>query len=469
MPREFGAGFEVLGLDTDPTPGDPDAIERFAERHAAVRTDVLRAHAVLGGGGQIEQGRGQAMDALRDALKSLPDKLRQTADSFGQAEQAYRTYAVELRDAQAGIDDLMRSATPIAALANRDLPDPATIDPAEPAAGDILAARERLSGFAAQAAEIRAARDRAAQRCADDVLRAAANAIPERGFFEKVGDFFQQFPFIQIIIDVVIALITLVMPALGLLLAAVSLGIRTVGQVANDSFKLGTFVVDLLALVPGGSALRRVDDVVHRFPFAIAGRNTDTISVSIVRTREAISAVPLQNAGLVFVRETSANFGRTTLETTLNGEPFDAGKVVLTALGVGGGLGLSQLRSDRQRKLDKEHNDALPADSPDRRDITFDAEHDANSIQEDARERIGRSTFVVVEQEVEKATKPPAPPPGAPEDADRTVAADIVTGSTTEGTFPDGAEAAAGGASQFGTGLVFDRIADLIFKRLSKS
>ncbi|GIF77733.1 hypothetical protein [Asanoa siamensis] len=388
MPREFSSGFAILGFDADPTPGDPDAIERFADRHGAVRTDVLRALDVLGGGGQIEQGRGQAMDALRAALKSLPDKLRRTADSFGQAEQAYRTFAIELRDSQSRLDDLMRAASPIAALADSQLTDPA--DPASTQTqGEILAARERLSGLAAQAAQIRADRDRAAERAADELLRAAANAIPERDVLTKIGDGFQQFPFIQIIIDVAIALVALAFPVFSVFLAATALAIRTAGQVANDSFKVGTFVVDLLALVPGGSALRRADDVVHAFPFAVAGHNSDNIAASIVKSRNAISSAPLANASLVFVRETSANFGRTTLETTLNGQPFDAGKVVLTALGVGGGLGLAQLRSDRQRQLDRQHNSALPDDSPDHRELRFDAEHDLSSIQEDARERIG--------------------------------------------------------------------------------
>ncbi|WP_203718590.1 hypothetical protein [Asanoa siamensis] len=74
-----------------------------------------------------------------------------------------------------------------------------------------------------------------------------------------------------------------------------------------------------------------------------------------------------------------------------------------------------------------------------------------------------------MEQEVEKATKPPAPPPGEADQADRTAAGDIKTGKTTEGVLPDGAEAAAGGAAQFGSGVVFDQVADQILKRLSKS
>jgi len=476
MPREFTTGFDVLGMSADPTPGDPEAIARFAERHAAVRDDARRALDVLDTSGEIASGRGEAMDALRRALKSLPDKLRRTVDSFDQATRAYETYATDLTRHQAEIDDAMRSATAVAATASAALPElgeePTPEERSEASAREeeILTAQASLGRARSLAEQIKRARDLSAQTAADELELAAAKAIPERGFFEKVGDFFQTFPFIRLLVDLVIAIITIVAPVLGLALAGLALAAFTVASLANGSFKLGTFVVDLLALVPGGSLLRGAGRVASRIPVSIAGRSSGDIVSSIKSSRDAISSIPLQNAGLVTVRETAANAGRTTVETTLNGDPVNGGTIVLGALGAGAFSGGLQLRGDRARQKIREKNAALPPDQ--RKELPFDAEHDLDSIQEDARERIVRSTAASGEFLADQANAAIAPDQptleeqlGRDETAADRAAATNINNNTDQGFVPDALEPLIGLGVGFGLAkLGFDPIADRLLK-----
>lgn len=481
MPREFSSGFDMLGFATDPTPGDPDAIRAFAQRHADVHDDARRALDVLGTGGEIESGRGAAMDALRRALKSLPDKLQRTADSFDQAARAYETYASNLAERQNELDDAMRSATAVSALAATPLPDPADAanaqerDAAATREDEILSAQTSLGRASSLAEQIKQARDLAAQDAADELELAAAKAIPERGFFEKVGDFFSQFPFVRLLVDILIAVITLVAPVIGLVLAGLALAAFAVASLANGSFKLGTFVVDLFALVPGGSLLRGGGRVAGNVPLTVGTRSTTDIVSSIKQSSDAISSIPLQNASLVFARETAANGSRTFVETTLNGDPVDGGTIVLVALGVGATSFGLQLKGDRDRQEVRRENESLPEDQ--KNEIPFDAEHDLSSIQEDARERIIRSATVAVETELDKANSAVAPSQEplqdralspSDQDADRTAATNI-NNNTGAGFLPDALEPLAGAGAGFVLAKFgFDKVANrVLFPRLA--
>ncbi|WP_033341144.1 hypothetical protein [Catenuloplanes japonicus] len=491
MVRRHTFGYEVLGFapGVDPTPGDPDLIRSFADRHDQVRDNALTGFRVLGSGGELEAGRGEAMNALRKALKSLPDKLRKTADSFGVAADAYRGYADALADAQQRIDVAMDRAQAVEGLAGTTLPDLATDATAEQRADadarqdDIDAARSLLSQVRAEAADAQAARLRAADAAADALDRAAALAIPERGFFEKIGDFFQDFPFVQIIIDVLIAIITLVAPFVGLALAGLSLAIRTIGSIANGTFKAGTFLVDLLSLVPGGNVLRAGAKVTQAVKIPFTKVKAGTISDGIVKAREGITNVPRDHGILVGAREGGAAIGQSVIEQGLNGEPLDFSTIIVGAVGAGIVSGGNQIRKDRERLEIIKENEALnkPRDTPDLgtgapttdkplppvdkplpatpddkplpslpgdkplpekplpptpddkplppKPLPFDAERDLDSIQEDANERVGESTGRAVEAAIDDAS-----PTGTnPEGLSETV--------VTDDTNPDAVEA----------------------------
>jgi hypothetical protein len=50
MSRRHTTGFSVLGMDRDPTPGDPDQIDQLARFYEEIRDDAQTGVRVLGRG-----------------------------------------------------------------------------------------------------------------------------------------------------------------------------------------------------------------------------------------------------------------------------------------------------------------------------------------------------------------------------------------------------------------------------------
>ncbi|MGA5699904.1 putative T7SS-secreted protein [Peterkaempfera bronchialis] len=249
-------------MSQDPTPGDPDEIRRLASRYREIGDQAETATRILSGGGAVEQGSGQAMDALRGQLKSLPDKLGRTADSFSEAATAYETYAGQLEDAQSQVDRAMDQAGPVAGTARQTVPplaEDATDEQREEARRQqdgIDAAQQSLSGARRLAEDARNLREQASRRAGQELDDAAAKAIPERNFFQKIADFFADFPFVKILIDILVAVVTVFFPVVGLVLGGLLFALQTVQQIVTGDFKTGDFLVGLLAIVPGGSLLK---------------------------------------------------------------------------------------------------------------------------------------------------------------------------------------------------------------------
>ena len=107
MARRYTTGFDILGLDGDPTPGDPDQTESLAKRYQAIADEAGVAVSVLRQGGTVDTGSGKTIDALKALLKDLPGKLQSTVDSFGEAAQVYRDWAGVMRDQQ---DEILAAA-----------------------------------------------------------------------------------------------------------------------------------------------------------------------------------------------------------------------------------------------------------------------------------------------------------------------------------------------------------------------
>jgi hypothetical protein len=262
--RRYTSGFDILGMDRDPTPGDPDRIDELARFYEEIRDDAQTGVRVLGRGGSLSRARGESMEKLRDMLDNLPRKLQQTVVSFDAAAQAYRTYARVLRDQQTRIDTAMDQATEVVAAARRaPKPAPAGATPeqiteARVDADDIAGARARLSAARQLAADARRLREAASARCNRDLDDAADKAIkppPRRNFFQRIGDFFRNNPIFRLIIDIVIAVVGVVLPVVGIVLAAVALVVTVAVQAANGNFELGTLLVGLVTLVPGAKLI----------------------------------------------------------------------------------------------------------------------------------------------------------------------------------------------------------------------
>jgi hypothetical protein len=264
MSRRHTTGFSVLGMDRDPTPGDPDQIDQLARFYEEIRDDAQTGVRVLGRGGSLSRARGESMEKLRDMLDSLPRKLQQAVDSFDAAAQAYRTYAQALRDQQTRIDTAMDQATDAMTVVRRIVPPvavdatPEQIAAAKASAGEIAGARDQLSAAQRLAADARRLREIASARCnraLDDAASKAIKPPPRRNFFQRIGDFFRNNPIFRLIIDIVIAVVGVLLPVVGIVLAAVALVVTVAVQAANGNFELGTLVVGLVALVPGAKLI----------------------------------------------------------------------------------------------------------------------------------------------------------------------------------------------------------------------
>lgn len=258
MARRHTSGFEVLGFDSDPTPGDPDVIlNQIVPTYTSLGDDAQSAFDALRGNA-MASGIGKTMDALRNVIGSkYPPKLQQTADSFHGAAQVYRTYAQTLSDAQSQLDRAMDQAQSVAGTANLTVTQP----PADATPDQLSAAKTQQQQVDQANADLTAAK-RLGQDAKD--LRDQAghtfnkqlgdvSTVPERSFFQKFLDFFEHNPLIKILIDVAIAITTVFFPVVGLALgAAAFLGTTVLDTISTGHFDVGSFVAGLAGLAVGG-------------------------------------------------------------------------------------------------------------------------------------------------------------------------------------------------------------------------
>ena len=258
MARRHTSGFDILGFDSDPTPGDPDVIlNQIIPTYTSLGDDAQSAFDALRGNAMAD-GKGKTMDALRKVIGSkYPPKLQQTADSFHGAAQVYRTYAQSLSDAQSQLDKAMDQAQQVAGAAAQTVPPlPADATPEQQGA-----AKSQQQGIDQANADLTAAK-RLGQDAKD--LRDQAghtfnknlgdvSTVPERSFFQKFLDFFEHNPLIKILIDVAIAITTVFFPVVGLALgAAAFLGTTVLDTISTGHFDVGSFVAGLAGLALGG-------------------------------------------------------------------------------------------------------------------------------------------------------------------------------------------------------------------------
>ncbi|MFC4533527.1 putative T7SS-secreted protein [Sphaerisporangium dianthi] len=356
--RRHTSGFDVLGMSADPTPGDPDEIRRLADRYQEIADQAKTAADILGKGGAVEQGKGKAMDALRAQLKSLPDKLAKTRDSFETAAGAYKTYATQLEEAQSQVDRAMDQAGPAAGTAGQSvptLPPDATADQKDAARKQqegIDAAGQTMSAARSLAEQARNLREQASRRAGQELDDAAAKAIPERNFFQKIADFFKDFPFVKILIDILVAVVTVFFPVVGFVLGAALFAFQTVQQLVTGDFKAGDFAAGLIALVPGGALFRLGGRAATTAGSKIApglfkggaegGGFFQTASGSIGKITDTFAnskpfAVAFESPGGKLITGTIGQFGKAVGEEAivkkLNGDEITAGNLLAGAAG----------------------------------------------------------------------------------------------------------------------------------------
>jgi hypothetical protein len=99
-------------------------------------------------------------------------------------------------------------------------------------------------------------RESAQRECEDVLERAASEAIPERNVFQKIRDFFADFPFVKILLGILIAVVAVFFPVAGALLGGALFALDQFTAIATGNFGLGDFRVGLISLVPGGILLK---------------------------------------------------------------------------------------------------------------------------------------------------------------------------------------------------------------------
>ncbi|MFD6986325.1 hypothetical protein ACFWAX_37450 [Streptomyces sp. NPDC059956] len=100
MARPSLADWEILDLSEDPTPGEPEIIERLAGAYQTVSDDAESAFSVISRVQAQELGAGKSMEQLKTTLEELPNQVGALRDSYEKAAQALKDYAARLRDHQ---------------------------------------------------------------------------------------------------------------------------------------------------------------------------------------------------------------------------------------------------------------------------------------------------------------------------------------------------------------------------------
>ncbi|MEU1163125.1 putative T7SS-secreted protein [Streptomyces sp. NPDC005921] len=293
--------FQLVGMDSDPTPGDPDLIQGVMTRYRDIGDAAEKALNVLKKDGTIAQGRGSAMDQLKEKIgDDLPDKLTKTMTSYHDAAQAYSDYMPKLREAQDTFDravDQARAAAPQAKQAPKELganPTDQEKSDARRTQDAIDTGKSELNAAKSLAEQAKSMRESAQRQCADVLDRAAQEAIPERNIFQKIADFFKDFPFVQILLAALVAVVAVFFPVVGALLAGALFVFNQVIASQTGGIKAGDFIVGLLGIVPGGSLLKLGGRAVEAIaPAAVAAvKNSGFIAkstASITKIGESVT------------------------------------------------------------------------------------------------------------------------------------------------------------------------------------
>lgn len=255
--------FQLLGMDSDPTPGNPDLIQGIVKRYRDIGDAAQRALNLVKRDGGISKGTGSAMEQLIAKIgDDLPDKLTKTMTSYHDAAQAYSEYIPRLREAQGDFDqavDRAQAAAPQANQTPRQLSADATDEErtqARSTQDSIDAGQAEMSTARSLAEQAKTLRESAQRRCVEVLDRAAGEAIPERNIFQKIADFFEDFPFVQILVAIFAAVVAVFFPLAGVLLGGVLFVFNQVVASQTGGIKAGDFITGLLGLIPGGSLLK---------------------------------------------------------------------------------------------------------------------------------------------------------------------------------------------------------------------
>jgi RHS repeat-associated protein len=388
--------WDVLNLDSDPTPGDPDVLQKMAGRLreqaglASHNTDRLRA--IAGSGGGDLRMEGDYAPLFTGALEELPGELSKLARAYQGCGDALATYAGLLADVKTqsgtalrqGVDAevqyqgalrqvqaLLPPEREMLLLPRAELTD-ASIALAT-ASWDDEAGKTQVRQAAVRGRAAAADRDRArvlalqagklhgdaAHTCAGAIKRALSSAgIKNKPWWEKAWNavtapFRSWNNFMSLARDVAlvagVAALFLTGPVgLVIMLVAVGAGAlvfaNTFDRFARGQASLGQLALNSLGLIPGGHGVIEVADL-GRLGAALArGEGGKLVTAGLrefggamVARGRAATAFVLHGTGSA--RETLAGgyqFTKTAVSRVLGRDPIDlaSGQVILTQVDV---------------------------------------------------------------------------------------------------------------------------------------
>ncbi|WP_322751957.1 MULTISPECIES: DUF6531 domain-containing protein, partial [unclassified Frankia] len=378
--------WDVLGLEGDPTPGDPDAVRGMAVRlrtqAEVAEHNTTRLRAIASGGGELAMA-GDYAPAYTEALVELPDGLARLARAYRGCGDALFTFATGLADAKAQAGGALRDGLdaegryqaalgevrallpadrewllwPRAELSEGSISSATAMWDAAAVAGQVRAAaargqvasadRARAARLARDAAELRGQAAHVCARGIEDAL--AGSGIKNKPWYAKAWNavsapFRSWDSFVDLCRDVamvagVVALF--VSGPIGLALVAIALVAGaavfadTLAKYAQGKASLGQLALDSLGLIPGG---RGVVSVARLGRTAVAlgrgvgrgeglrlvGAGLRSVGGAALRQVRTATAYGLGAAGRV--RETlqaGYQFTKTTASRVLKVDPVD--------------------------------------------------------------------------------------------------------------------------------------------------
>lgn len=209
------SGWEILGLDGDPTPGVVETVEALAKQFGDFAHDVESAFRSLNSFGSDTaalQWVGQTADAFKGQFGPLPGRLQKLYISYSEASDALSAYASALGTAQSKADSALRQAqdaqvdlqraTTSANNAAADLktaqqnhaayPNPQAVTDAQAthdtAQANLNSAKAHMDALTAQAKQAHGEHAAAAKACAKALHHAQSDGIHNKHWWQHVAD-----------------------------------------------------------------------------------------------------------------------------------------------------------------------------------------------------------------------------------------------------------------------------------------
>ena len=208
-------GWDILGLDGDPTPGVVESVQALAKEFGDFAHDVESAYRSLNSFGSDTaalQWVGQTADAFKSHYGPLPGRLQKLYTSYSEASDALSAYAPQLQAAQDKADSALRQAqdanvdlqraTTTANNAAADLktaqqnhtanPNPQAVTDAQTAhdtaQNNLNNAKARMAALTAQANQAHDDRINAAKACAKAIGHAQHDGIHNKSWWQHLGE-----------------------------------------------------------------------------------------------------------------------------------------------------------------------------------------------------------------------------------------------------------------------------------------